>query len=125
MNEHQRIDAALCDKPGGNNRLAEGGRRRQHTDLMFQHRVGGQLLLRSQLALKGHLQWLSAVAFVVLRRREVHTKNTSSSLGFVHDIFQMSTLNAAHCGKKGPLIVIRDAPVVEEDTVTVTAALLL
>ena len=34
MNEHQRIDAALCDKPGGNNRLAEGRRRRQHTDLI-------------------------------------------------------------------------------------------
>ena len=32
---------------------------------MFQHRVGGQFLLRSQLALKGHLKWLSAVAFVV------------------------------------------------------------
>jgi hypothetical protein len=65
MNEHQCIDAALCDKSGGNNRLAEGRRRGQHTDLMFQHRVGGQLLLRSQLALKGHLQWLSAIAFVV------------------------------------------------------------
>jgi hypothetical protein len=65
MNKHQRIDAALCDKPSGNNRLAEGRRRRQHTDLMFQHRIGGQLLLRSQLALKGHLQWLSAVAFIV------------------------------------------------------------
>ena len=52
MNEHQRVDAALCDKPGGNNRLAKGRRRGQHTDLMFQHRVGGQFLLRSQLALK-------------------------------------------------------------------------
>lgn len=52
-------------EPGGNNRLSEGRRCGQHTDLMFQHRVGGQLLLRSQLALKGHLQWLSAAASVV------------------------------------------------------------
>ena len=34
MNEDQRIDAALCDEPGGNNRLAEGRRRGQHADLL-------------------------------------------------------------------------------------------
>ena len=63
--------------------------------------------------------------FIVLRRREVHTQDTPSSLGFAHDIFEMSTSNAAHRRKKGPLIVMWGALVIEENAVAVTAAVLL
>ena len=62
MNEHQRVDAALCDQPGGDHRFAKGRRGGQHTGLMLQHRVGRELLLGSQLAVERHLQRLSAVS---------------------------------------------------------------
>ena len=40
MHEHQRVDAALCDEPGGHHRFPESCRRGQHTGFVLQHRVG-------------------------------------------------------------------------------------
>ena len=34
MNEHERVDATLGDQPGGDDGLAEGGGRGQHTGVM-------------------------------------------------------------------------------------------
>ena len=56
MHEDQRIDAALGNQPGGDHRLAEGGRGRQDARLMPQHLPGGGGLLRPQFALKLHVQ---------------------------------------------------------------------
>ena len=56
MDEHERVDAALCDEPGGDHGLAERRRGGQHAGLVRQHRVGRGLLLRPQLAVKRHVQ---------------------------------------------------------------------
>ena len=48
MHEHQRIDAALGDQPGSDDRLAERRRGGQDTSLVLQHRLGGELLLRQR-----------------------------------------------------------------------------
>ena len=39
MHEHERVDAALGDQPGGDDRLAERRRGGQHAGLVRQHRV--------------------------------------------------------------------------------------
>ena len=53
MNEHQRIDAALGDQPDSDDCLSERRRSRQDTSFVLQHRLGRELLLCSELALKG------------------------------------------------------------------------
>ena len=45
MHEHQRIDAALGDQPGSDDRLAERRRGGQDTSVVLQHRLGRELLL--------------------------------------------------------------------------------
>ena len=52
MHEHERVDAALGDEPGGDDGLAERGRGGQHAGLVRQHRVCRRLLLGPELALK-------------------------------------------------------------------------
>ena len=64
MHEDQRIDAALGDQPGGNDRLAEGGRGRQNARFMPQHLLGDGRLLRPQFALKLHVQSDARVSLV-------------------------------------------------------------
>ena len=68
MHEHECVDAALCDQPGGDDCLAERRRRGQNASLVAQHRVRRRLLLRPELALKGHVQ-RSAVATLVTNDR--------------------------------------------------------
>ena len=53
MHEHERVDAALGDQPGGDHRLAERRRGGQHAGLVRQHRVCRGLLLGPELAVKG------------------------------------------------------------------------
>ena len=43
MDEHERVDAALGDEPGGDDRLAERRRRGQHAGVVRQHRFRGGL----------------------------------------------------------------------------------
>ena len=64
MHEHQRVDTALCNEPRRDHGFAERRGGREDTRFMFQHRVGGNLLLRSQFPLKDDLHRLSATAFV-------------------------------------------------------------
>ena len=56
MYEDQRIDAALCNEPCGNDRLSKGGRGRQNTRVMGQHGIGCGLLLGPQFAMERHIQ---------------------------------------------------------------------
>ena len=42
VHEHERVDSALRDEPGGDDRLAEGGRGRQDSRFMPKHRFRGQ-----------------------------------------------------------------------------------
>ena len=71
MHEHQRIDAALGDQPGSDDCLAECRRGGQHTSFVLQHRLGRELLLGSELALKGGMQWLSAETLVADDRANI------------------------------------------------------
>ena len=56
MHEHERVDAALCDEPGGDDCLAKRRRGGQHAGVVRQHRLCRRLLLGPELALKGHVQ---------------------------------------------------------------------
>ena len=71
MHEHQRIDAALGDQPGSDDCLAERRRGGQDTSVVLQHRLGRELLLWSQLALKGGLQRLPAETLVTDDRANI------------------------------------------------------
>lgn len=64
MHEHQRIDSPLGDQPGSNDCLAERRRGGQDTGFVLQHRLGRDLLLCSELALKGGMQRVSAETLV-------------------------------------------------------------
>ena len=41
MDNHQGVNAPLCNQPSGNHRLAERGRRCQDAKIAFHHRFGG------------------------------------------------------------------------------------
>ena len=64
MHQHKRVNAALRDKPRGDDGLAKCGGRRQDACVVAQEGVGSGLLFRPQLALKRHLQGTAVVAFV-------------------------------------------------------------
>ena len=64
MDQHQRIDPALGDEPGGDYRLAERRRGGQHAGLVRQHRVRRRLLFGSERAVKADLQGPARVALV-------------------------------------------------------------
>jgi hypothetical protein len=64
MDQHERIDAALSDKPRSDNGLAKCGGGRQDTILVAQHGVCCGLLLGPKLTLKGHRQTTTVAAFV-------------------------------------------------------------
>ena len=71
MHEHQCIDAALGDQPGSDDCLAERRRGGQDTSFVLQHRLGRELLLCSELALKVGLQRVSAETLVTDDRANV------------------------------------------------------
>src|SRR6266545_4811458 len=71
MHEHQRIDAALGDQPGCDNCFAERRRGGQDTGFVLQHRLRRELLLRSELALKGGMQRMSAETLVPDNRANI------------------------------------------------------
>lgn len=57
--------------------------------------------------------------------REAHGKDASSSLRIAHDLFQTSSGNPRDRRKKRPLILMRNAVVIHEDTVAVATSVLL
>ena len=71
MHEHQRIDAALGDQPGGDDCLAERRRGGQDASVVLQHRVRREPLLWSELALKGRLQRMSTETLVTDDRSNI------------------------------------------------------
>jgi hypothetical protein len=64
VNEHECVDAALRDQPGGHDCLAECSGCRQHACLVRQKRLGRSLLLGSKLAAECHVQGLTAEPLV-------------------------------------------------------------
>ena len=55
MNQHERVDAALSDKPRGDDGLAKCGGRGQDASLVAQDGVSCGLLFLPQFAVKLHL----------------------------------------------------------------------
>ena len=53
MNQHERTDAAPRDQPRTHDRLAECGGGRQHAGVVSEERVCCNLLITTQLPLKG------------------------------------------------------------------------
>ncbi len=88
MHEHQRIDAALGDQPGSDDCLAERRRGGQDTSLVLQHRLGRELLLCSELALKGGLQRLSAETLVTDDRANIQVDQ------YLTNVFETSAWQA-------------------------------
>jgi hypothetical protein len=68
LHEHQRVDAALRDQPGSNDRLTECRRSGQDAGIVLQHRLGSDLLLCSEFALKSGRQGVSAETLVADNR---------------------------------------------------------
>lgn len=64
MDQNQRARGPLRDEPGGHDRLAERGGRRQHAGVVRKQGVCGLPLLRSQVALEGHRERLAILALV-------------------------------------------------------------
>ena len=64
MNQHERIDATLSDKPRGDDGLAKCGGGRQDTILVAKHGVCCGLLFVPKLTLKSHLQTTTVPAFI-------------------------------------------------------------
>ena len=46
MDQHESVDAALCDQPGRHNGFAKRRSRGQNANIVRQHRVRRRLLLR-------------------------------------------------------------------------------
>src|SRR5258708_37487720 len=78
MHEHQRVDAALRDQPGSDDCLAERRRSGQDTDVVLQHRLGGDLLLCSEFTLKGGMQNVSAETLVTDVRANIQVDQHST-----------------------------------------------
>ena len=57
--------------------------------------------------------------------RKADAKHAAASLGFAHDLLEMSAFNASDCREKRPLIAMRHTVVVHEDAVAIAAAVLL
>ena len=74
MHEHERVDAALCNQPRGNNGFPECGRGREDACLVFQHCDGCELLLGPQLAPESHLQRLAVAALVAHDRTDTQVR---------------------------------------------------
>ena len=64
MHDHERVDAALCDQPGGDHCLAKGRCGSQDAGVVRQQRLRRRLLIRPELALKGYGQGAASVPFV-------------------------------------------------------------
>ena len=56
VNENQRVDAALRDEPGGDDRLAKGSGCGQHAGVVGSIAVGRDFLFGAQFAVKVDLQ---------------------------------------------------------------------
>src|SRR5437016_3866351 len=52
MDQHDRVDPALCDEPGGNDSLAESRGRSQYASLVSQHSVRCHLLIGTEHSLE-------------------------------------------------------------------------
>jgi len=65
VNENQRIDLSRGNQPGGNDCLAEGGRRAQDAVAMCKHCIASGLLIRTKLAVKCHVNRLAGESLVV------------------------------------------------------------
>jgi len=72
MHDHERVDAALCDQPGGDHCLAKGRCGGQDAGVVRHHRVCRRLLLGPQLTLKGHLERAASVALVANGHAHAH-----------------------------------------------------
>jgi len=80
MHEHQRADAAPGNQPGGDDRLAERRRRRQHAGLVCKHRLSGRLLLGSEFAMECHVERGTGVTLVPDDRRYTQISQNPADL---------------------------------------------
>ena len=64
VNEDESVDAALRDKPGGDDCLAKGRGRSQDTGIVRRHGVFGQLLFRPQFTAEMHGERATSKSFI-------------------------------------------------------------
>ena len=68
MNQNQRIDTALGNEPGRDNRLAKRSGGRQNARVIREQRLGGRLLIGPQCAMKSNFQRRAKAALIAKNR---------------------------------------------------------
>ncbi len=71
MDEDERVHSTLCQQPCGDHRLAESSRRGDNAGVVMQQRLGGGLLVGTQLASERDVDWLAQAALVTTH--DAHT----------------------------------------------------
>jgi hypothetical protein len=74
VDEHQRVDAPLCDEPCGDDSFSEGGGRGQHARLVREHRLRRDPLFRPELPSERRAQRHALKTLIPDDRRDLQVR---------------------------------------------------